>query len=293
VSETAPEAAADPTVAEAAAESTEKPSHPQFIPVFKDPEPEAVQDYAFMPTAAPPVTDVEIQREPALQETAEETTRSTRADRVEPGLLSTIGQQVHSFDDAPVHESVAAPQPQVNSQSTAEAFAVSSSSAPAAPDSMTDADFEARVAAAMAAYSSAETVAEPSAAVEPELAAEEHSASPAATDAYEAPETQTSEATHARNAGIPAFEYQPPVRPGAIPAEAAQVETNSTAAESSSVAESVSAEVETAVPEAAAAAVAADTATDHHTIAQAVHRVMERLKPELVEEIMRELRSKK
>jgi CheY-like chemotaxis protein len=280
-------------------ESVAEPPHPQFIPVFKDPEPEPapVQDYAFMPTSAPPV-EVEIQREPALQETAEETTRSTRVDHVEPGLLSTIGQQVHSFDDVPAQQFVApAPQVEASPQGAPEAFEVSPSSAPATTDStnsMTDADFEARVAAAMAAYSSAEVVAEPAAAAEPQSPVEQ-GGSLAATDVYEVPEIETAEAAHEASAGIPAFEYQPPVRPEAVTAEPAptQAQTQFTAAESSPAAAAVTAEVEAAVPAAAAAAVAADTGSDHHTIAQAVHRVMERLKPELVEEIMRELRSKK
>ncbi len=270
-----------------------EPPHPQFIPVFKDPEPEPApaQDYAFMPTSAPPV-EVEIQREPALQETAEETTRSTRADHIEPGLLSTIGQQVHSFDDAPAQQPAAAEaQVEASPQGVPEAFEVSPSSAPAT-DSMSDADFEARVAAAMAAYSSAEAVAEPAAVAEPQKPAEQ-GGSLAATDVYEVPETETAEAAQESHASIPAFEYQPPVRSEAVTPEPAQAQTQFTASENGPAAEAVSAEVEAAVPEAAAAAVAADAGSDHHTIAQAVHRVMERLKPELVEEIMRELRSKK
>jgi CheY-like chemotaxis protein len=290
-------------VTEPEAESVAEPPHPQFIPVFKDPvpEPAPAQDYAFMPTSAPPV-EVEIQREPALQETAEETTRSTRVDHVEPGLLSTIGQQVHSFDDVPAQQLVAAAaQVEASQQGAPEAFEVSPSSAPAAADSMSDADFEARVAAAMAAYNSAEAVAEPAAAAavepqrpatEPEKPAEQ-GGSLAATDVYEVPEIETAEAAHDAIAGIPAFEYQLPVRTEAVTAEPALAQTQFTAAESSPAAEAVAAEVEIAVPAAAAAAVAADAGSDHHTIAQAVHRVMERLKPELVEEIMRELRSKK
>ena len=66
-----------------------KPSHPQFIPVYKEPEANAAS-YEVMPTAAPPTGEIEIPREPELQETADETTRATVADRVEPGLLSTF-----------------------------------------------------------------------------------------------------------------------------------------------------------------------------------------------------------
>ncbi len=265
--------------AQVAAEPATEAQHPQFIPVFKEPEP--AQEYAFMPTSVSPVEDVEIVREPALQETAEETTRSTRADRVEPGLLSTIGQQVHSFDE-PVENSIPpVPQPKAEPAS----FEVSGSSAPAA-DTMSDADFEARVAAAMSAYNASEA---PTATVPPvELHAAEHTGSLASADVHEMHEVEVSQAAHEAVAEIPAFEYQPPVRSEAPAAEAAHVAAEAAAPESSasSVAEAA------ATPEAAVAA-AADTNADHHTIAQAIHRVMERLKPELVEEIMRELRPKK
>ncbi len=40
-----------------------KPSHPQFIPVYKEPE---ANSYEVVPTAAPPTADLEIPREPAL-----------------------------------------------------------------------------------------------------------------------------------------------------------------------------------------------------------------------------------
>ena len=93
--EAAPEPEAEQSVPEAVPVQTgpaAEAAHPQFIPVFQEPEPPAAE-YAFIPTAAPPVSDVEIQREPALQETAEETTRSTRADLVEPGLIATTIEQ--------------------------------------------------------------------------------------------------------------------------------------------------------------------------------------------------------
>ncbi|HEV8494490.1 MAG TPA: response regulator, partial [Candidatus Angelobacter sp.] len=89
----APETEAIEPMAEASVPGEEtsapEPPHPHFIPVFKEPEPAA---YEVMHTAVPPVGDVEIPREPALQETAEETTRSTVADHVEPGLMSTLSQ---------------------------------------------------------------------------------------------------------------------------------------------------------------------------------------------------------
>ena len=54
-----------------------------------------------VPTAAPPTGEIEIPREPELQETAEETTRNTVADKVEPGLLSPIAQQMETHTPAP------------------------------------------------------------------------------------------------------------------------------------------------------------------------------------------------
>ena len=159
---------------------------------------------------------------------------------------------------------------------------------------MSDADFEARVAAAMAAYSHAtapvevhESAVAAPVEIQPEPPAE---AAPVA------------EATPVEEA-VPSFEYRPPVRI-AEPVEmapAASVEGVAAVPEnidppSASAHGAVTHEVHEAVTsgvEAAAAAAATETGAEHHNIAQAVHRVMERLKPELVEEIMRELRQKK
>jgi CheY-like chemotaxis protein len=239
--------------------------HPQFIPVFKDPEPPAAQ-YDFVPTAVPAVDDVEIPREPALQETAEETTRNTVADHVEPGLMPVI-QQV---------------QPEPASAPAASTTEASSFSAPVTetPVEVSDADFEARVAAAMAAYNQT---------------AEAGTAHAQPVEMHETAASETHEAAQAPAVAqeeVPSFEYQPPVRSAepeiAQEEPAAQVEASVAHDQHAAVA----AGMEAVIPEAAAAA-AADSGADHHTIAQAVHRVMERLKPELVEEILKELKSKK
>jgi hypothetical protein len=154
---------------------------------------------------------------------------------------------------------------------------------------VSDADFEARVAAAMAAYSHA-------------TGAPESHESPVAPVAIQ-PEPPAyadpaAEVPHVEEAA-PSFEYRPPVRV-TEPVETATVVAPETTAPpvslalepeapvSASVQEAVTAEVE-----AAAVAEVTETGADHHNIAQAVHRAMERLKPELVEEIMRELKSKK
>jgi CheY-like chemotaxis protein len=288
--------------------SAPEPPHPQFIPVFKEPEPPA---YEVVHTAVPPVGELEIPREPALQETAEETTRSTVADHVEPGLMSTLSEATGT-DQTRETESPAAWPPQVAFTPANEAVPAHMEAAPVdryssplptvdATPEVSDADFEARVAAAMAAYShAAEPTAIPQAVSEPAItvSAEAAPASPVySAQAAAVPEPVAEPA--------PSFEYHPPVgMPEAAIAQPVAVASPEVTAEPVAVpAASASApvvpepeevhSVVTAGLEAAAVAAAAETGAEHHTIAQAVHRVMERLKPELVEEILREIRAKK
>ncbi len=230
-------------------------AHPQFIPVFKDPEPPAA-NYDFIPTAAAPVDDVDIPREPALQESAEEATRNTVADRMEPGLISAMEQPVENAASDVATAAEGGLEPVRVTESASE---------------VSDADFEARVAAAMAAYSQSAEAETPHAqeAAEPARAANTHEAS---------------------SAEVPSFEYMPPVEHA--PPQVLETEHSAVAPVGSAGHSDLAARVEAAIPEAAAAA-AADSGADHHSIAQAIHRVMERLKPELVEEIMKELRSKR
>jgi CheY-like chemotaxis protein len=290
-------------------------AHPQFIPVYKEPEPAA--SYEVMPTAAPPTGEIEIPREPELQETADETTRATVADRVEPGLLSTLESVPEAARKAVAQEhasvgdrsNVAGAEP--SSAPTMQVAPAESdlSSLPAsgATSEVSDADFEARVAAAMAAYSHATVPVETheSAVVTP-LEIQPEPPAQAVEVAQAAPMEE----------GVPSFEYHPPVRtpepepasvesPVAVAESAAEAASANSASVSSISSNAISSanahqagssdvhEVVTASVEAAAIAAATETGADHHNIAQAVHRVMERLKPELVEEIMRELRSKK
>ena len=335
VAEAAPETEAIEPMAEASAPEAEisapEPPHPQFIPVFQEPEPPA---YEVVHTAVPPVGELEIPREPALQETAEETTRSTVADHVEPGLMPTLlqeretGQTRETESPAawppPVPSAPAAWPPEVPSAPANEAAPAAIETAPedryssplpaadATPE-VSDADFEARVAAAMAAYSHAAEPAtahpsesEPAATVSAEpVSAEPQPASPVySAQAVAVPEPAAEPA--------PSFEYHPPVGvPEAAIAEPVVLAPPEATAEPPAVASAsmpvrgASAStppipepeevhsVVTAGLEAAAVAAAAETGAEHHTIAQAVHRVMDRLKPELVEEILREIRSKK
>ena len=268
-----------------------EPAHPQFIPVYKEPEPQPqahAASYEVLPTAAPPTGDIEIPREPELQETADETTRATVADRVEPGLMSTLESVADAARKAAAEEHQAYhPNAAAQEASSAAAMevapAASESPISASPAEVSDADFEARVAAAMAAYSHA-------------TAPVEVHESPVAAPVEIQPEppaetVPVAEATPVEEA-VPSFEYRPPVRI-AEPVEMAPAMSETVSA---SAHEAVPNEVHEAVTsgvEAAAAAAATETGAEHHNIAQAVHRVMERLKPELVEEIMRELRQKK
>jgi hypothetical protein len=289
---------------EAESSAPERP-HPQFIPVFKEPEPAA---YEVMPTAVPPVGELEIPREPALQETAEETTRSTVADHVEPGLMSTLSQAMGTGQPRETESSAAWPPPVPSAPAGTETAPDDRYSSPlptaeATPE-VSDADFEARVAAAMAAYSHAAeptethpSASEPATAVAAErVSAEPQPESPVySAHAVAAPEPAAEPA--------PSFEYHPPVRvPEAAvgePVALAPPEATPEPVPAASASRPVVPEPEevhsvvTAGLEAAAVAAAAETGAEHHTIAQAVHRVMDRLKPEIVEEILREIRSKK
>ena len=267
-------------------------AHPQFIPVYKEPEPDTAS-YEVLPTAAPPTGDIEIPREPELQETADETTRSTVADHVEPGLLSTFESEREAARKYAVEEQPA------SSPSSYSPIAMAQE-APSAPTmevqpaqnditplhairatgEVSDADFEARVAAAMAAYSHATSTTE----------AHESTVAPVQIQpeppVYAAPAAEIPSVEEA----APSFEYRPPVRvaEAAETASAAFVAPEPAAPVPPAASDAVSSEME-----AVAVAAATEIGADHHNIAQAVHRVMERLKPELVEEIMRELKSKR
>ncbi|HKF21994.1 MAG TPA: response regulator [Candidatus Angelobacter sp.] len=330
---------------------TETISRPSLqIPVYQEPE-EVVAEAEVLPTAAPPTGEIEIPREPELQESAAEQTRNTVADAREPGLISTVHEesappttetaQPVTTEDAPL-ELEQSPAP-----SFAEALATAGGpvaelpvvapvsheeiapvAAEAQQSAAPDSDFEARVAAAMAAYGQApesDATAEPIAvsaepASEPARPASQMEAPSAVTGAAPATEAAPAENVHqpvvsTSQAPAPSVDYYPPasytepireeeitpqsVAHSPVVRRAPSLEKEPTPAEvdynepaPAEVEHVVAASVEAAVPVVAAAAAGAGAGTDHHTIAQAVHRVMERLKPELVEEIMRELKPK-
>jgi twitching motility two-component system response regulator PilG len=298
-----------------------KPSHPQFIPVYEEPE---ATSYEVVPTAAPPTADLEIPRDPELEETADETTRATVVDRVEPGLLSTFEYEPETHPAA--QEDLAAEARKAPAWSSGNSAGTVKETAPMevepaeselaplpairATGEVSDIDFEARVAAAMAAYSHAAEAA-PAAEVS-ENPTTASAGVPEEAPGYAAQPVEIAPGTE----DAPSFEYRPPVRApepveSAASADRASAAPESTASQTpadqvlpnatgSPAPETVITsepaavhDVMTAGVEAAAIAAAAETGADYHNIAQAVHRVMERLKPELVEEIMRELRNKK
>ena len=333
----APEAEPEANVIQVEAVQAEPP-HPQFIPVYKEPEPVPEPEpvsYEVMPTAAPPIGEIDIPKEPALQETAEEATRSTVADHVEPGLMSPMQQMetvappevaaadTHSSADfevapavmeaVPVESEASAPviepptaEPVISVPiAAAPPIAAPPAAAPQvsappveAPAEVSDTDFEARVAAAMAAYNHAETAQAPAPAITapPPVAVEAapvaHSYTPQSFEVAAVAEPVPSFEYHP-SAPAPASEQIPAAQNSSAPAEfipepAAVPSIEPVAAEPEVVHSAISTRVEEA-----AATAATETGADHHSIAQAIHRVMERLKPELVEEIMRELKPKK
>ncbi len=251
---------------------------PLQIPVYKEPE---TSSYEMIATAAAPTGDIEIPREPELQETAEEVTRNTVADHREPGLMDTPHMQPEppsSFRYISPVSSPAAAEPAVAGHEPAETLEPEAVSAE--PEItprptlavVTDSEFEARVAAAMAAYSpSAESR---------EMAARSEHLIPELTSQLQDESVQL-EPTAETAAGEP---IAASITSEPVPAP----EAGEQAAVSR---DSVAAQVEEMLPHAAAAA--AGTGAEHETIAQAVHRVMERIKGDLVEEIVRELKSKK
>lgn len=281
-------------------------ARPIQIPVYREPE---ATHFEVVPTAAPPLGDIDIPREAGLQESAEETTRNTVADAREPDLVPTAHHisapvEAQSAVAQPIPaETVAVPEMPAPVQSE-------EMSAPPQPEHLTpepemapsfsEAEFEARVAAAMAAYGQpAETAALSSEAAAARLAEQVQEVH------ADADETQALEASAIAQAE-PVMEHQPEVI--SAPEPAAQ-ETESPApaaaekeepvfahvaaagANHDAIAASVEAELPAAV-HAVAEATAANQ-NDHENIAQAVHRVMERMKENLVQEIVRELKTKK
>jgi CheY-like chemotaxis protein len=285
---------------------------PLQIPVYQETSP---SEYEMLPTAAAPTGDIEIAREPHLQETAEEETRNTVADSREPGLIASqhLQPEPHSIQASPELPPLTPEMTEISPE-ILETFKVAESAAAAEPSLPeaeaeataalpTDTDFEARVAAAMAAYSHSPEQGKSEEAEAVAILPEESSSDN---------EALSESSVEAASGPAPSLEYQPQVDvPAAVQEDAsisAAPEVGSTDVRDQIPAtpshvwepaalkdinhDAVEASVEAEVP-AAAAAVAAATGGDHETIAQAVHRVMERIKGDLVEEIVRELKTRK
>ena len=319
------------------------PSRPLQIPVYQE-SAEVAASHEMLPTAAAPIGEIEIPRDPFLQESAAETTRNTPATATEPGLMSTLQEEL---EQPPRGELEAAEMAPLDSEFTithssreiAMDVPVDASPQPASAPvqaasaqyekPVSDDDFEARVAAALASYNQAESVPPAAAAefvaaapaIEPEPSAAyklEQSAAVSASPDMQA--VSIAPSSLEPEPAVSAFEYHPPVRasfternsdeplqvtprtgshfavahqPESVSApEFATIETAPVPEISAEIAQSpVNAAIEAASQELASAA-AAGTNTDRDTIAQAVSRAMERLKPELVNEIMREIKSK-
>jgi CheY-like chemotaxis protein len=140
---------------------------PLQIPVYQEPD-AAEARYELMPTSAPPLGEIELPREPQLDETVAEATRNTVANVTDPALLPS-GQQFEPMRMG-ADEIVAAEMAPLEEEFTPAGFQdipadIASHLPPpgtlpqagpandAAADPVSDSDFEARVAAALAAYS--------------------------------------------------------------------------------------------------------------------------------------------
>jgi hypothetical protein len=232
------------------------PLRPRQIPVYEDRE-QARSGLEVVPTAAPPAPQIEVPRDPQLEETAAETTRNTVVDSQEPDLVPTMQNQAETGMVNLGGEFAPLDSRNVESPSDAPPrgprLVARTNNLDAADSKISESDFEARVAAAMAAYNQA-------------------------TGSREAEPPVAESARNERSTP------EPPRSPAAAQAETAKPSVPPPAVAShDSVADQLQAVV----------AAAAEPGSDQTTIAQAVHRVMERLKPELVEEILKELKPKK
>jgi CheY-like chemotaxis protein len=264
------------------------PARPRLIPIFQE---QAGQAHDFIPTAAAPIGDIDIPREPHLQETAEETTRNTVADAREPGLMPTLHQPAEQLEE----DSVVAeftPEPEPPAPAVVQAAPEIATPPPlrlVTEPAKAEMDFESRVAAAMAAYS-APPEPPPVANVPSPATHAAAAAAPAPAPLQAEPVEVPQSPEHQFSAGLGAENREAAtVHPVAEPAAA----EHSTPADQNLQHEEIAAKIEKELPAAAAAAASEAGAEHHQTIAQAVHRVMDRVKGDLVEEIMRELKSKK
>jgi CheY-like chemotaxis protein len=297
------------------------PSRPLQIPVYQE-SAEVADLPEMLPTAAPPIGEIEIPRDPYLEETAAEATRNTIATSTESGLIAGLQAepqhlphvQQQAVEMAPLDKDFSimhSPKMAVDIPvQAAPGLAPSPQATSEAP--FTDADFEARVAAALASYNQTET-GSPAAAAGGSPAIEQAVPSEPAAKLQVGPlnpigigsesleHVAQSPSAYPEHSGVaeiepavPAFEYHPPVGSRFEPAPAGPAPMEAGHSHDVSL-DSKENELQAGVEAAARALTSAAEAETHagrSTIAQAVSRAMERLKPELVDEILRELNNK-
>lgn len=284
------------------------PPRPLQIPVYQEPQQSAPVP-ELMPTAAPSIGEIEIPRDPYLEEDDSEETANTVADAVDPNLVSSRLQEIpvaspstiEAAEMAPVEEHFATPSRHPEAAPPAHAPEAAEIKA---PEAVSDDDFEARVAAAMSAYNHEAEAAAPKVEPSAPVIEEHHTPEPVVQQDHSAAALEAEAKPEPGAPSIPeiqVFEYHPPVAQVAEHQGTQAVATSQQHEPQAAPAESPAAtqpsedvvleEVET-VTQSLASAAAAGSGSDRDTIAQAVHRVVERLKPELVEEILRELKSK-
>lgn len=281
------------------------------IPVYQEAE---SSRYEVVPTAAAPIGDIEIPREAGLQESAEQTTRNTVADLREPDLLPTGHQiqeprqvdAVHTHSEEEVMSAAPARHiPEVDEAARQKTTPASGevddgkTQSPAAP-SLSEADFEARVAAAMSAYGQASESGAATAAIGEAAGASGAKSAHESREAAAEASARSAQQAAARidGAGVPETSGFGNIPVSLAPETAAtseEVEAHAAGAGAGSDHAAITASVEAELAGAArsVAQPASPAEGEHDNIAQAVHRVMERMKENLVEEIVRELKTRK
>jgi CheY-like chemotaxis protein len=191
-------------------------SRPLQIPVYQEREGGA-NAYEVMPTAAPPTGDIEIPREPELQESAAEATRSTIVEDIAPGLIPSLQQFLqHEAEQASRAKKAA------DLASIAAAPPAGPKREQAADEPVSNANFEGHVAAAMSASSrsqDAQAVRTAAPVSEPTAAGPGVPEHPAGVGRVSTGEfVKRGDDQVSAEAASAAVEYYPPVREMAVPA---------------------------------------------------------------------------
>jgi CheY-like chemotaxis protein len=139
-------------------------SRPLQIPVYQE-SGEVAQPLDVARTSAPPIGEIEIPRDPYLDEGAAEATRRTIVTSREPGLISDLQPepqqwphpQARPAEIAPAESDFLIESPEVPVDVPVQESAETEAPATHHETAATDSDFEARVAAVLASYKHAET----------------------------------------------------------------------------------------------------------------------------------------